>query len=104
MVDRPIGDNAQDFGTTTQLTGTVGITAVQVPATAGNPIATALIRCPEQSPVTKRLSWSIDDITYHTLGPGEFIAWSLKGNITQLYLKGSVAGVNYEVVLNREPT
>jgi len=104
MVERPIGDNAQDFGLTEQFAGAVGLSSTALPASPGNPIATCLIRCPNQTPNTKILSYSFDNVTFHTLGPGEFIAWSLKGNLTQIHLKGNVASVNYEVTLNREPT
>jgi hypothetical protein len=104
MANKPIGENAQDFGTTLQLAGSVGLTSTAFPTVAGDPIATLLIRCPTQSPTTRRLYYSFDDVTFHELAPGEFIGWSLKGNLTQIYLKGNVAGVNYEVTLNREPT
>lgn len=104
MAEKPIGENAQDFGTTLQLAGSVGTTSTAFPTVAGDPIATALIRCPEQTPNSRRLLYSFDNSTFHTLSPGEYIGWSLKGNLTQVYLKGNVASVNYEIILNREPT
>lgn len=103
-MDRPIGDSAQDFGSTSQYAGTVGTTPIQIPGVAGDPIATALIRCPNQSPSTRRLRYSFDGVTYHALSPGEFILWPMKGNIGQIYLQGSTAGVEYELTLNREPS
>lgn len=104
MAHKPIGDSAQDFGTTLQLAGTVGTTSTAFPSVAGDPIATCLIRCPTQTPNTVTLSYSFDNVTFHVLGVGEYIGWPLKGNVTQVYLKGSVAGVKYELTLNREPT
>jgi len=73
MADKPVGDSAQDFGSTTQYTGTVGTTPIQIPGSAGDPIVLALIRCPSQTPNTRRLSWSLDNTTYHVLSPGEYI-------------------------------
>lgn len=93
----------QGYGTTTQFAGTVGLSSTAFPSVAGDFISTILIRCPEQTPVTNRLSYSFDNVTFHVLAPGEFIAWSLKGNKTQVYLKGNVAAVSYELTLNREP-
>jgi hypothetical protein len=104
MADRPIGDSAQDFGNTIQYTGAVGLTAVLVPSSPGDDIVLALIRCPTQTPITKILYWSLDDITYHALSPGEFIGWPMKGSKKQIYVKGSVASVNYEILINTEDT
>lgn len=104
MANKPIGDNAQDFGTTTQYAGTVGTSAINVPTVAGDQIATALIRCPAQTPNTVRLLYSLDGgSVFHSLSPGEYIGWSTKSR-TQIAIKGSVAGVSYEVTLNTEPT
>jgi hypothetical protein len=104
MAESPIGDNAQDFGLSAQFVGTVGTASTAVPSSAGDPIATVFIRCPSQTPVTRRLLYSFDNVTFQVLSPGEFIAWSLKGNKTQVYIKGNVATVDYEVLVNREPT
>jgi hypothetical protein len=104
MTDNPIGDSTQDFGSTTQFVGTVGTSSSAVPASPGDYISSVIIRCPNQTPVTKTLSWSIDNSTFHVLAVGEFIGLSIKGNKQQVYLKGNVAGVNYEVTMNREPT
>lgn len=104
MPDRPIGDSAQDFGTTNQYAGTVGLSTTAVPSVAGDPIATCLVRCPAQTPSTIRLFYSFDNATFHELSPGEYIGWSPKGNKTQVYLYANQAGVKYEVTLNREPT
>jgi hypothetical protein len=63
-----------------------------------------LVRCPAQTPYSRTLSWSLDNVTYHVLSVGEYVGWPLKGSIKQIYIKGNVAGVSYEVVLNTEAT
>ena len=104
MTHKPIGDSAQDFGSTSPYTGSVGTTPILVPSVAGDPISLLLVRCKNQTPNTKILQWSVDGVTYHDLAPGEYVGWPPKGNLTQIYLKGTVASVEYEVILNREPT
>lgn len=104
MANKPIGDAQQDFGNSTQYTGTVGTTAVAVPSVAGDDIVLFLVRAPSQTPITKRLLWSLDNVTFHELSPGEYVGWPLKGSKKQIYVKGNVAGVNYEIVLNTEAT
>lgn len=104
MSNKPVGDAEQDIGQSTQYAGTVGTTAVAVPSVAGNDIILFLVRSPAQSPITKKLYWSFDDVTYHELSPGEYVGWPLKGSKKQIYVKGNVAGVNYEIVLNTEAT
>jgi hypothetical protein len=96
------------LGKTQQYGGSVGTTPIQVPAVAGQPLADVLIRCAtDNSPITKRLLWSIDNVTYHTLAPGEFVGWDMRkdasnNEIKQIYLKGNVAAVTYEVIANSE--
>lgn len=99
----PQFETKDDLGSTTQFASTVGTTPVQVPASAGTKISEILIRCEtDNTPVTKRLLWSLDNVTYHALAPGEFIGWEPQGTILQIYLKGNTSGVAYEVVMNRE--
>jgi hypothetical protein len=92
-------------GTTTNISGTVGTSAIAIPTVAGNPIAEALIRMPNQSPNSRRLQISFTSIAgpWITLSPGEFMAWSIKGYKTQFWILGSTAGVEYEIIINREP-
>jgi len=93
------------LGQTTQFTGTVGTTSTAFPTVATTSIAECLIRCPSQTPNSNRLLYSFDGgTTFGTLAPGEFIGWSLKGSPTQIRIKGNVASVNYEIILNKEPT
>ncbi len=104
MADHPIiEESAQDVGATQAYAGTVGTTAVSIPSSAGNQINECLIRCPSQTPNSVRLSYSFDaGTTFQVLAPGEFIIWEPRNALTQLKIKGSVAGVSYEVLLNTE--
>jgi hypothetical protein len=105
MSDVPIGEFEQDFGSTTQYSGTVGTSPINIPTVAADPIVTCFIRCPAQTPATNRLLFSIDGGSiFHTLSPGEFIIWSPKGNQKQIKIKGNAASISYEVTLNTEPT
>jgi hypothetical protein len=100
----PQFENSDLQGSTTQFTGVVGVTAISLPPTAGTAIAEALVRCPSQTPNSNRLLYSFDGgANYFTLSPGEFVGWSLKGGVTQVLIRGSVANVQYEVMINREP-
>ena len=92
-------------GSTDQYSGTVGTTPANIPSSAGDKIAECLVRCSsDNTPITKRLLISFDSgTTFLTLSPGEFVGWSLKGSPTQIVIKGNVASVSYEIVLNREP-
>lgn len=90
-------------GNTKQFASTVDTDPVLLPDLAGDNIATALVRCPAQSPQSRRLMYSFDGgLTYGVLSPGEFVGWSLKGATKQIYLKGNAVGVLYESVLNME--
>lgn len=102
--DASPGFETQDLdGATTHYSGTVGTTAVAIPAVAGSVISEVVIKCPYQTPVSKKLLVSFDGGTnFFTLDPGDFIGWSVKGRRTQIHIKGSTAGVAYDVILNRE--
>ena len=104
----PEFETIDSLGKTQQYQGTVGTTATQVPSVAGTSISEAFIKCgSDNTPNTKRLLWSIDNVTYHTLSPGEFTGWTFKKDasdveIKQLYIKGNVAAVTYELIINTE--
>ena len=91
-------------GSTTHFSGSVGTTPIQIPASAGNIIAEVLIHCPLQTPKTKKCLFSLDGsgTGFITLEQGSVLGWSVKGEITQIEVKGNEAGVNYEIILNRE--
>jgi len=105
MVHNPPQFEVEDvLGTTAQFSGSVGTASTAVPAVAGAPITEVLVRCAsDNTPVTKRLLVSFDSgTTWLTLSPGEYIGWGFKNLPTQIYIKGSVASVAYEIVMNRE--
>jgi len=90
-------------GTTTHFNGTVGTTAIALPTVAGAVISEVLFKCPAQTPTTTKCLLSFDGGTlFVTLSQGEFIGWSTKGYLRQIHIKGSAAGVSYEMVMNRE--
>lgn len=108
MADR-IGDFeiSDQGGFTKQYAGSVGTTAVQVPAVAlTTKIEGVLIRSPNQTPNNRELQYSFDNVTYHVLLPGEFVAWEIRdidgiGPIFQLWFKSNTGTVNYEVTIDR---
>lgn len=102
MVDLPPQQEIVDSkGSSIPYVGTVGITAISLPSSAGSRINSMFIRCPNQTPTTRRLSYSIDSgVTFLVLSPGESIMWPLKGSIPQVDIKGNVANVSYEIILN----
>jgi len=106
MVDLPPQYEFRDgLGSSTPYAGTVGTTAISLPTVAGTKITEFFVRCPNQTPVSRKLLYSIDaGVTFFELSTGESIMWSLKGSVTQIQIKGSVANVSYEVFLNRDQT
>ena len=97
-----LSDLAQP-GTTTFYTSTVGTTPIDLPTTGTTEIREIFVHCPFQTPVTNKLLYSVDGGTvYLSLDVGEFLIWPIRGTLTQLKIKGSVAGVTYEVILNRD--
>ena len=89
-------------GETVAFSGTVGTTAVSVPAVAGNAIQSVLIDNNNTDP-SKDLLVSFDGgTTFKTYQANSTAGQIVKGNITQLEVKGAVAGVTYEFLLNIE--
>ena len=95
-------DEIVDDSLTDQFAGSVTTTSTAVPSSPGTPISTVLIRMPNQTPTSRRLQYSFDNVTFHELSPGEFIAWSLKGEKTQIWIKANASTANYEITMNRE--
>lgn len=91
-------------GTTDHFNGTVGTSPVSIPTVGTTYIQEVLIDCPASNQPSKNLLVSFDaGATFKTLVPGANLAWTLKGNRTQIQIKGSSASVAYEIILNREP-
>jgi len=91
-----------NVGDTTSYVGTVGTTPIQIPGVAGSNINEMMVHCPTQTPVTALLYFSFDGVAYHQLSTGEALMWPVKGSKKQIYVKASVAGVAYEVILNTD--
>jgi hypothetical protein len=97
----PQFDTTDQSGTTTQFSGTVGTSVISLPASAGALIDEVVIQCSTDQLISNRLSVSFDGGTNYTkLVPGQAIYWEPRGQ-TQVKLLGNVAGVLYEVTMNR---
>lgn len=86
-------------GSTTQFSGTASA-STPVPTTPGGTITVVLIRNADRSG-NNYLEYTIGAGDVGTLGPGEFIAWSPRGGVTQITLAPETADVDYEVIMNR---
>lgn len=98
------GFETQDLtGSTVHYNGTMGTSNVAIPTVADKVMAEVLVKCPYQTPLSVECYVSFDSgTTFFTLGVGEYLGWSLKGNIKQIYIKGSTAGVAYQIIANYE--
>ena len=96
-------ESTDKLGTTSQYDGVVGVAPISIPAIAGNDIGDFIIQCPFDQADTNTLKVSINGgLNFLTMQPAGFWGWTPKGGVKQLVIKGNVAGVKYEVVLNRE--
>lgn len=87
-------------GSTDHFSGSVGTSMISVPASPGNAIAEVLVRNSDEN---NNLLVSFDSgSNFFTLLPLDAMLWSLKGNKTEIEIKGSAAGVGYEIIMNRE--
>lgn len=107
-----MGDSTPQFemsdsaGTTIQTSGTVGTTLTAIPVTPTKVLSKYFVRCTiDQTPITKRLLVSLNSGTdFVTLSPGEWISGEIRGGAkTQIHIKGNVASVAYEAILDLEP-
>lgn len=85
---------------TLQINGSVDTTPAQVPAVAGNDLVSILVKCKTTQTNTNVLYFSFDGTNYNELQVGEWISWDMGAGIKQIYLKGSVASVDYEFIYN----
>jgi len=96
-------ESTDKLGTTEQFDGTVGVAPITIPAIAGTSISEFIIQCPFDQSDTNTLKVSINGgANYLTLQPAGFWGWTPKGGVKQLTILGNVAGVKYEIVLNKE--
>jgi len=100
----PQFETSESLGSTAHYNGTVGTTAVSVPAVAGNAIADVMISNLDSNANSKKLLVSFDGGTnFTTLSAGASLPWTVRGGITQIKVKGSVASVAYEILMNLQP-
>lgn len=93
-----------DLGSTEQYTGSVGTTNLLIPSVPTTTISEVLVRCPVQTPSSKRLLYSFNGgTTFDQLAPGEAIVWNLRGEPTSIIIKGNTTNVLYSVILNKQP-
>jgi hypothetical protein len=86
---------------TLQFEGSVGTTPIDLPGVAGGEITQVIFSCRVQAPSSRRLLFSVDGgSTFFTLSPGSMVGWEPK-DIEQVQIKGNVAGVLYDVLINR---
>jgi len=96
-------ESTDKLGTTEQYDGVVGVAPISIPAIAGTSISEFIIQCPFDQVDTNVLKVSLDGgANYITMQPAGFWGWTPKGGIKQLTLLGNIAGVKYEIVLNKE--
>ena len=94
---------ADKKGSTAPYAGTVGTSWTAIPGSPGNDIQTFSVESDIDNPVTSIVEISLDGVeVLQQLTPGEFFQQVVKGSIQQIWLRGSVASLDYRVVLNRE--
>ncbi len=93
-------DEGAETGSTAHFSGSVGTSDTNVPAVDAGSISQVLVECPISN--TGTLSVSFDDgVGFKVLEAGSNIVWSPRGAIKHLVLKGSEAGVTFDLVINR---
>ncbi len=98
----PVPSSISTAGTTDHFNGSVGLTPVNVPTSAGNNITRILIANLSEKK-GEDLSVSFDGgTTTTTIFASEAFTWEPKG-LAQVELNSNVVtGVSYEIVVNRE--
>ena len=90
-------------GTTEHYNGTVGVSPVAVPASAGTAIDEVFIMNPSTNDDDTVLSVSFDDgVNFIELSRRDGLIWGVKGRKTQIRVKGSVADTDYQILMNRD--
>lgn len=88
---------------TTHYNGTVGTSAIAVPPVAGNQIQTVIIRNPRSNSSTEILKVSFDGgTTFFDLYRTQHLIWSFTDDLTQIYIEGNTATVDYQIIINTE--
>lgn len=75
---------------------TIGTTSAAFPAIPGNTIIEVEVKSLPSNGISTLLYYSIDDVVFHSLLPGEAQAFRCRGGQKQIWLKANTAGVSYE--------
>ena len=105
MVDQlPEFESADKKGSTNVFTGAVGTSWTAVPAVAGNKIQEVKVVCDPDQDYANTLELSLDGgtTTKCKLWVGGFDSEIIKGDLTQIHIRGNVASVKYNITLNEE--
>jgi len=106
MTDRaPEFETVDSKGTVDTFSGTVGTSLIAVPTVAGNVIQSFTVICDPVQSITNVLTVYLDGVgtvPAAVLYPGGFYSGEIKGSKRQINLKANVAGVSYQVTLDRE--
>jgi hypothetical protein len=91
-------------GSTSFRSGTVGTTWVNLPASDDKEIGEILIAALTDQTKSNRLLVNLDGGSeFKTLLPGEILVFQPRGGIKHIQIKGNVASVSWEAVINYEP-
>ena len=93
-------------GFTEQFTGST-TTAAEVIITPASATSVKLVRftCNFDQPASRRLLYSMDGTTFHSLVPGQTLAWVLYGTVSTVKIKrGTGSDVDYEITINSTAT
>ena len=100
---RTVPASASEDGQTTLARGSVGTTAILVPAVAGDRIVSFSARSATDNNAARRMEVSIDGgANFWVLRPGEDVGGDLAGNITQIWIRAQANTLIYEVAVTTE--
>lgn len=102
-IQATIGIPKDTTGTTAHFNSTVGLASTPIPAVAGTVIASAYIENFRNAANIDLLVSFDGGVTFKTIGRDESLYVEPKGDITQIFIKGTNAVTKYEILLNRKP-
>lgn len=88
-------------GSTSHHNGTATSVAAGVPSVAAGFITEVLMTVPKQSG-NAAVKISFDSVNYIEVKELGHISWSMKGDVTQVFVKTDSGSFDYEIILNRE--
>lgn len=101
----PQFETQDNEGVTKTFSGSVTTAGVLLPDPAISSISSVLIVCSADQNKNNRLEIALDGTNYDlTLSPGGFIEWDMKGEIDQVSIRAESGTVDYQAVINMEPS